>query len=171
MLSAVCRRSHSLESAFPHLAWPLGGALAQATLLILLTPHTLHRQVDKKVLQLLEQRCKDKFFSHKQRGLARTDVAAHFKSLALTACSIAVKETILSRHKECTDAGSVHRLIEDNLDEARDAWKEQAKTQLQQFLNQQFSLLLWDVIGARPPTTIAPPSHINVSAYCSVQIC
>lgn len=123
------------------------------------------------MLQLLEQRCKDKFFSHKQRGLARTDVAAHFKSLALTACSIAVKETILSRHKECTDAGSVHRLIEDNLDEARDAWKEQAKTQLQQFLNQQFSLLLWDVIGARPPTTIAPPSHINVSAYCSVQIC
>ena len=112
------------------------------------------------MLQLLEQRCKDKFFSHKQRGLARTDVAAHFKSLALTACSIAVKDTILSRHTECTDAGSVHRLIEDNLDEARDAWKEQAKTQLQQFLNTQFSLLLWDVIGARPPTTIAPPPHI-----------
>ena len=127
------------------------------------TSYTTLHQVDKKVLQLLEQRCKDKFFSHKQRGLARTDVAAHFKSLALTACSIAVKKTILSRHNECIDASSVHRLIEDNLDEARDAWKEEAKTQLQQFLDKQFSLLLWDVIGERPPTAIAPPPRLELT--------
>ena len=84
------------------------------------------------MLQLLEQRCKDKFFSHKQHhaSLARVDVAAHFKRLATTACSIAVKQTILSRHKECTNAASVHALISDNLAEAREAWKEQAETQL-----------------------------------------
>ena len=72
------------------------------------------------MLQLLEQRCKDKFFSHKQHhaSLARTDVAAHFKRLATTACFVAVKQTILSRHKQCTNAASVHALISDNLAEA-----------------------------------------------------
>ena len=106
--------------------------------------------MDKKVLQLLEQRCKDKFFSHKQHhaSLARVDVAAHFKRLATTACSIAVKQTILSRHKECTNAMSVHALILDNLDDAREAWKEQAETQLQDFLSKQFGLLLWDIVGS-----------------------
>ena len=102
------------------------------------------------MLQLLEQRCKDKFFSHKQHhaSLARVDVAAHFRSLAVTACSIAVKQTILSRHKECTDATSVHTLIKESLADAREAWKEQAETQLQDFLSKQFGLLVWDVVGA-----------------------
>jgi len=116
--------------------------------------------VEVHVLQDLEERCSlKKFFSTKPSGrsyvpkaLQRDDFAGHLKTVVASSVAKAVHTTILSKHVALSEqtgvsASDVHNLIESKLEGARKAWKMNAEGDLQTLLDEQFKLLLSDVVG------------------------
>ena len=91
----------------------------------------------------------DNFFSAKRHELNLRDgnVAEHMRKLAVTQRVTALQTVVLSKHSQATNLAQVKALIEENMAETRDKWKQLVTASITTFVTSQATILINDLVG------------------------